>query len=496
MRTPVSRRPSGMLALLAVIACAVSTAGGQEERQPIIARMQVLYSMVSHKMHLSDRISFYNINSTNPKGANYYIVPHLVYEPFVTLYNPYNTVLTLPRARVRLANPPVGFKFKKDGVYLRPEWESGDTFFGLGRFQAANEANANAQKTFTLSLGGGNRDDYAGPIVLQPGQSRSFCVRLESNWNWGLETAGGLNPRSFFDWDNTRDFTNRDARTNNPFGVEAIGVEYLDFRAGFQTDWLSLSSGRPAATIYSFETASYGGSGWVAIKGLSGAPFNGTIRMEAKGLRSFASSSVPDFQLSLLRGEVVDPVADTAREYSFSVDDLVRPGNGGAGNTVPGGRDIDRTYSAFDLLQQANDNSVAGKSPFAVFTIVAKSKALQRKLFQSGTQVPETQLYETRLDEATDFYGTLDGGPSDGYSDRPVVTGVERVGDFLMLDVVSVWDNFTARIKGTTDPALGFPDDLTASCEVTDGPAWTGIFKVKVPVAGRGDRYFVRIEGY
>ncbi|MES2474970.1 MAG: hypothetical protein V4640_04265 [Verrucomicrobiota bacterium] len=491
MRKPIFHRPARLVALLVVMACAVSPAAGQEDRLPIISRMQVVYSMVSHKMHLADRINFYNLYG-NPKGATFYPVPHLVYEPIVTLYNPHNTVLNLPQSRVRLANPPVGFKFKKDGVYLRPEWESGDTFHGLGRFQSANESNANVQKTITLSLGGGNSENYAGAIVLQPGESKTFSVRVEQQWTWGLETAGGMNSRNFFDWDFSKDFTNRDARTNNLFGADAIPG--LDFRTGFQTDWLSISNGRPAASIYPFETAAYGGSGWVPILGVLGsAVWRGRITVEAKGLNTTEDSFSPDFQLSLLRGEVVDPVADTAHEFSFSSNDLIRPGNDVPGNNLPGELVINRTFSVIDLLQTPTASNVAGKSPFAMFTIVARTKALQNRLFLANSQAPANQLYEARLDEITDF-DAVNYEPFNGNFGPPVVTGVERVGDSLMLDVASQPGLPLGRVMGTTDPGLGFPDDLTASCVITPGPVGTGLFKVTVPVGGLGERYFVRIE--
>ncbi|RYD17674.1 MAG: hypothetical protein EOP88_25345, partial [Verrucomicrobiaceae bacterium] len=223
-------------------------AGAQVLARPVVvSRMQVLYSVVAHHSSIADRVDFYNTKG-DPLGNNNYAVPFLVYEPIVTLYNPYNTVLTLAQSRVRLVNPPVGFKFKKNNDYLRSEWNSGGSFLGLGRFQIANEFNPAVQKTITLSLGGGDAASYAGQIVLQPGESRTFSMRVEQNWTWGLENAYGISSRAFNDWDLSADATNRDRRTNNAFGAEAIAG--IDFRAGFQTDSLSIGSNntRPAAT--------------------------------------------------------------------------------------------------------------------------------------------------------------------------------------------------------------------------------------------------------
>jgi hypothetical protein len=483
MRTPVSRRPSGMLALGAAMACAIWTAAGQEERLPIIARMQVLYSVVGHHCHITDRVSFYN-NSGNPRGNVNFVVPHLVSEPSVTLYNPYNTELQLTQSRVRLENPPVGFKFKKNSDYLRTEWASGDTFYGLGRFQVAGQFNSNVQKTLTLSLGGGNKTNYLGVITLQPGESKTFSIRVESNWTWGLETGTGYTPRSFYDWDSSRNFTNKDGRTQNDFGTEAI-APYLDYRAGFQADHLSVSPGRPVATRYGWEGV-YGTYGWVAIKTTD------TFTTEAKGLRTAGGNlAIPDFKLSLLRGLTVDPAADTAKSYSFDVADLIQAGVDEVG--VP---TITRTHFAGDLIQTPNDSTPGGKTTIAVFTVVAKSTAIQQGAFLGESQAPTNQLYEARVDSIDGFIDpTLDVGPSDGPTSGISMIGTERVGDFFMLDVAAPPSSGSSfQIKGTSDLGLGFPDDITTSCVITEGPSKSGVFKVTVPLAGLGDHYFVRIE--
>jgi hypothetical protein len=36
---------------------------------------------------------------------------HLVYQPVITLWNPYNVPLQLDNARIEIDSPPVGFKF-------------------------------------------------------------------------------------------------------------------------------------------------------------------------------------------------------------------------------------------------------------------------------------------------------------------------------------------------------------------------------------------------
>ena len=87
-----------------------------QTRQPVISKVEFIFSMVSHYNHLGERINFYN-TAGSPAGNTNYAVPHLVYEPVVTLYNPYNEALTLTKARVKISDPPVGFTFKKNNVF-------------------------------------------------------------------------------------------------------------------------------------------------------------------------------------------------------------------------------------------------------------------------------------------------------------------------------------------------------------------------------------------
>lgn len=476
MKTSTTSIHPGFLASAMGLLLGAGPASGQT-LLPIISKVQVMYSMVGHYSHIASRVDFYN-SQASPLGNTNYVVPHLVYEPFVTLYNPYNTTLTMTRSRVMISNPPVGFRFMKNNVFLRDEFATGQ-FLGLARFQIANENNPNATKTLTLVLGGGSRTNYAGQIVLQPGQTKTFSARLETNWTWGLETAGGFTPRCFHDWNNALDFTNKDNRTQNAYGMEAIVG--TDFRAGFQTDELSVANNRPAATKYPFETST---GGWVAIKTTD------TVRVEAKGIDTNVGS--PDFQLSLLRGITTNAAADVAKTFNFSISNLTQTGQGG---TV-----VSRTYRAGDILQSPNDTTTGGKSPFAIFTIVAKSTALQQRKFLATPQPAVDQLYEARFDEIVDFTDSSNFiGPSDAPLSGVVMTQMQRSGDLFIIDVAArspIYPGLPSglKVRGTSDLAAGFNDDLTAVSTIMEGPANAGIYKVTINVAGRGPRYFVRIE--
>ncbi len=371
-----------------VLGCAMAAAS--ESRHPVISKVEVIFSLVSHHCHTWDRVQFYN-SYGEPRGNTEYVVPHLVYDPLVTLYNPYDESLTLNRARIRIWDPPVGFAFKKNGEYLRPEFAAGE-FHGLARFQFQNEDNAAARKTmtFVLSMPEGSFRP-GGPVVLQPGESRTFSAWVEPNWTWGLETSSGYIPRCFWDWSKGYDVTNRDGRTDNPFGVEALPTGEIrlgfDPRAGFQTDVLASAASRPPSTYYSFETARDWKKSWVAIRQ------DDLVGVEAKAMRTHSAPGGSDFQVDYLGGEEIDSDSNLIQSFHGSLF--------GASPSISS-EVISRTFVVGDLLQAPTDLWVAGKTPFASIAMVAKAGALRANRFYGDAQAG-TDLYEVRFLELTGF---------------------------------------------------------------------------------------------
>lgn len=467
----------------AAILFALGSQALSQTRHPVISKVEIMFSLVTHYNHLGDRINFYQSYGLPAGNANY-AVPHLVYEPAVTLYNPYNEALTLTRSRIKIWDPPVGFTFKKNNTYLRPEFGSG-SFLGLARFQIANESNPSARKTFTLHLRELSPGGQPGTsFVLQPGESRTFSTWVENNWTWGLEVAGGYTVRSFFDWNNSNDFTNRDGRTANPFGAEAIPspFPYLgDPRAGFQTDALSNTSSRPLATRYDFEIARAWSGNWVAIKNTD------TVGVEAKTVRTVLDVTAADFQVDLLRGQVQDPLSDRVKAFPMSLSGIHQ----NQPNAV-----ISRTFLAGDLLQRPNEITPGGKTPFATFTMLAKSQALQRNRFYTTPAESPANLYELHFTETSEF-APLPVMPSDAATGGPEILAYSRSGNKLFIDFtgrandqgISTW-----KVRGTSSLEAGFPDNLGSVTTMMSGLSGSGIYKAIIDITGRGERYFIRIE--
>lgn len=334
---------------------------------PVIAKLQIMFSIVSHHSHLSDRMDALETRGV-PKGNTNHAVPHLVYDPIITLYNPYDVELQLQQLRIRVSDPPVGFQFQKHDLdrgtnpWFRPEFATGQ-FHGLGRFQQEKERNQSARKTFTFFLRAKTTTGTpGGPMVLLPGEVKVFSAWIEPDWTWGLEVANGLKPRSFFDWDLKNNMGNIDNRTNNQKGVES--VPGLDWRAGLQTDHLSYGNGREADSKYSWETSPLG-AGWLSMK------LSDDVTVNAKPLRCLPPTDTisPDFKVDVLAGINEDADTDILRTYEFRLQDVATEMSG---STSPS-KVITRRFKNSSILQTPSDSTPGGKSPFAIFTMSAKT---------------------------------------------------------------------------------------------------------------------------
>ncbi len=353
----------------------VSASPATERLLPVVAKLQIMFSLVSHHCHIPDRIQYYDQYGV-PKGNENYGVPHLVYDPVVTLYNPYDVTLNLSKLRVRVWDPPVLFGMKKNDAWLRSEFASGD-YHGLARFQIANERNANARRYFTLFLREMSGSVPGKAISLAPGEVRVFSPWVEPDWTWGKETAGGYTVRCFFDWNAGNDFGNVDGRTKSQhqWGVET--VPGWNPRAGFQADHLSYST-RPANTRYDFERTGPKtmDGGWLAVK------LDDTFSVEARPGRAVNLANRPDFRVDVLAALRTDynptnPASmensgDILRTYQFR---FKNPTSELAED--PASPTIKRTFQVGDILQTPTDTTVGGKVPFAILSMSAKTTSDQ-----------------------------------------------------------------------------------------------------------------------
>jgi hypothetical protein len=382
---------------------------------PVIAKLQIMFSLVSHYSHISDRTQWLDNNGV-PKGNTNHAVPHLVYDPIITLYNPYDVELELSQLRIRVSDPPVGFQFQKHdktagtNPWYRPDFgKNPPEFHGLGRFQIVKEDDPTARKFFTFFLTNKTATvEHGAPLVLLPGEVKVFSAWVEKNWTWGLEAGTGYSPRSFFDWDINNNMGNIDKRTSNAKGVEA--VPGLDWRAGLQTDHLSYGKGgRAQDSKYPWEAGPLG-AGWLSMK------LADDVTVNCKPLRCLPTSDTasPDFKVDILAGINEPADSDILRTFEFRLGDVATE----MSPTTTPAKVIKRRFNNGSILQKPGDTGPAGKSPFAIFTMAAKttkdtrddskSWAFNNLVTDGGSHDSRkignaVQSYDLRLEEVSDF---------------------------------------------------------------------------------------------
>ncbi len=476
-----SRHISGLVSSCALGLLLLGSPRAQgQTRYPVISKVRIVFSMVSHHNTIANRVVFYDTFG-NPQGNANYAVPHLVYEPVVTLYNPYPDVLSLTRCRIRISDPPVGFSFRKNNIPLRTDFGNHGVH-PLGRFQIANENNLNARKIFTLYLRERNSSGVPGDsIILQPGESREFSPWVEDNWTWSTETAGGHAPHCFHDWNIHDLMTTEDHRTENPRGVETVGTSSgaWDYRAGFQVDLLSLSNGaRPANTLYPFESPQQKFSSFVVVK------LTDTVTVQAKAMGTSPGTGTPYFKVDMLRGMADNADADVHRSFTLTLPGL---------STMPQPVFSTKTYQVGAILQRGDDPTHGGKTPFAMVSMVAKPEALEANTFYQTPFVPTADLYEVKFDK-------LNGYPSLGFPNVPgegpalEVSSAVRDGNTMSVDFSGDPGIESWRVMGTADLAAGFTEDLTSLTTFTVNPVGSGKVRANIDLTGKGANYFVRIE--
>ena len=340
---------------------------------PSIAKRQVILSLVTHPELNQQRLQRAPA-SQRSKYAN----PMLVYEAIVTLHNPYDIALRFDNLRFRVWNPPVGFRIAKvsNGVtaWLRKEWQDDpNSFHGLARFNRDGQSDTqrNNQRFFTLQLTDGRSNAAARQLVLQPGEVKIYSARVERNWTWAREVGGGV--KQFLDWYDSDDMLgagNRDLRSNNPWGVDA--VPGWDPKAGLQMNHLSMEGGgtsgqRPAISFYPFEDKN---DYWVADPMIH---FDDEVLVQMRPEKTTSSSQPESFRVDLMASKVQDfsdfaRSRDLLRSYRFRFRDPTEEISADPQSPV-----IERKFKVVDILQGLNDRDKAGKTPMAMMEMTART---------------------------------------------------------------------------------------------------------------------------
>lgn len=367
----------------------LSASPDTERLLPVIAKFQLLFSLVTHRHTNTDRIKYFD----SKIGVNQYGVPHLVYDPIITLYNPYDVTLNLAKLRIRVWDPPVAFRLTKiaSGVptpFRDPGSTAGVTlpksggFWSLAQMQIDQQNVPTARKYFTLLLTDGTSESAGGSLRLKPGEVKLFSPRVQAAWNWGYEATG--DPKAFFDWQTGSNFGNldgRDATGVGQYGVEA--VPGLTSKAGLQVDHLANggwdSIRRWANSEYDFERADNRNDGFVTMRS------SDEVTLEVKPWIA-ANGATKQFQVDIMAGAAgtgvtkTTPIAtatstgkaDTLRSFSFSFSDSQDPKDDMSENSS---NSVIKSlnYRVGDLMQENGDATKGGKKAVAMLEMSART---------------------------------------------------------------------------------------------------------------------------
>ncbi|MDQ8188945.1 pilus assembly PilX family protein [Roseibacillus persicicus] len=338
--------------------------------KPVIAKMQIVFSMVTHPLNLKDRHNLAPKYATaDRRYAGRHLRPWLVFEPIVTLWNPYSVPIEFESLSIGLDKIPVAFRFGKgEGgeeydfrVVERGGGRSSRSYWPLSHFVHGGGKN-DAISNFSFNIRGGNMAEGMNrdPIVLQPGENKIFSSFVKEGQNWGSvmddfsivgsDTVGAGNQRSLI--------------------KDVDLVEGWNTVGGFRFDHLSRNhENRNPLSLYPFEKKDPVRSG--SYHSVALRPQDSII-VKAKLSNNDANSDSEDdqrqdFTMLVEMDRIGGIESDKILGSSFTVREKELLYEEDA-DTL-----IERKFPAVTLLQQASDTTRGGKTPFAVFTMTAKS---------------------------------------------------------------------------------------------------------------------------
>lgn len=339
--------------------------------RPVVAKMQIVFSMVTHPLGMGDRdTSAAAYNAADPRFTGQHLRPWLVFEPIVTLWNPYSVPIEFDSLSVGLDKIPVGFRFgKKVGrlaaADLRVPANSGGrinrSFWPLSHFVWGGSKN-DAITNFSFDIRGGNMVDGVtrDPISLQPGENKIFSIFVKEGATWGsvmddflIQGSGAVGA------------SNRGSLIKNVSLVEGYNKV-----AGFRFDHISRwRQHRNRASLYTFEQSSINDTlfHWCALRPQD------SIVVKAKLANNDANSDQEEeatqhFTMLVEVDRLGGISSDQILGSSFTVREKER-----LYEDPDDGLVIERTIPAISLVQYERDTTEAGKTPFAVFTMTAKT---------------------------------------------------------------------------------------------------------------------------
>lgn len=338
--------------------------------KPVIAKLQILFSMVTHPLNVRDRHNAApKYNEADRSFAGQHLRPWLVFEPIVTLWNPYSVPIEFDSLAIGLDKIPVSFRFGKDdgngAQDLRiQEAQSGRnsiSFWPLSHF-VHGSGKVNAISNFSFNVRGGNMEEGVNrsPIILQPGENKVFSSFVREGQSWGR----------VMDQFSIQDSSAVGAGNGSSLIKEVDLVEGWNPVGGFRFDHLARNlENRNQRSLYSFERRTPINPGWHQWCALRPQD---SIIVKAKLANNDVNNDSEDertdsFTMLVEMDRMGGISSDQILGSSFTVRDKERLYEEDADFV------IERSFPAITLLQSSSDTTRGGKTPFAVFTMTAKS---------------------------------------------------------------------------------------------------------------------------
>jgi len=347
---------------------------------PVVAKVDIVFSLVTHDVDDSQEGQgtpwWYDqadhARSQDPQYEHY--MPWLVFEPLVTLWNPYNVPVRFSEVKLFIDRIPVGFRFfKHEHTWAADKWvdvrrqtDSHTAYWRPLHSYLAGGWNPNSGAVigdFFIRLQGG------GPDTAQPERSLTLApgeTRILTPWIYPGSTWGEIKDLFMIE----RNYRVRDIVEGRGFGVPYVGG--WNRVGGFQFSHLAEQGSwrRNPESLYPYENAACGHL--VVLRGPDS--FRGQIRL--------INPDQPDN----------DPSADNDINRSFSMRVALMSSDAKSINDSDSvfheikveAEDFYKLYEAHaskiiqhdivaeEAYQAPDDQGPGGKSPFAVLSLTAK----------------------------------------------------------------------------------------------------------------------------
>ena len=171
---------------------------------PTLAKVQMLFSLIGHDIYEYpppvgspipiDAPAIHEPQASSFRGTIYNYDLHLLYQPIVTLHNPYNVAIECSDLRVEFINVPFAMQVFRNGI---PQ------SIGIVPFETMTNDNkfGDSGKLFGMNLKDKTYDGKPGSTTfrLLPGEVKVFSPYIDPNFTWRDALLGGTGTNQFWD---------------------------------------------------------------------------------------------------------------------------------------------------------------------------------------------------------------------------------------------------------------------------------------------------------